>query len=378
MNPNTSTPSKSLSPMFILLTATLFVLAVGLACNAPASGGDVSSTQVSLDVQSTQLAIKETQLAQEAQQQQEEPKVQEATPTQDPGPDLQATQNAQNATQMALDLQATANTLQITQAAQSQEQELPDNPDPIVTDPPTNMPDFDTWMRSASILLYEDMTGDFSVYRFIKGALDSMSLNYTDVRDALGNYKTQLLSGGPGGQGWDLIISGKELRNSVQGEFYVYLNDALNLGSSVIIEEWDMDSIASGKLSTILSRCGVQFQKDWIDEPINEQLLYPINGTNPVHHFPNEGISLTNPSGYWIWKDLGDLMKLSPGSNAQFLWGVRVNVKDSYATAVSCLNGQLIIQTYSTHSYGQDRVERMWQNYVYNTLQARYNYLSNK
>ena len=378
MNSKNTSPSNLPSPILIILAATLFILVVGLACNSPASV-DVNTTQVALNVQSTQLALKETQLAQEAlQQQQEQPKVQEPTPTHDPGPDLQATQIAQNATQMALDLQSTANALQSTQLAQSQAQAVPDTPEPIVTDPPSNMPDFDTWKQSASILLYEDMAGDFSVYRFIKGSLDSMSLRYTDVKDALGNYKTQLLSAGPGGQGWDLIISGKELRNSVQGEFYVYLNDALNLGSSVIIEEWDMDSIASGKISTILSRCGVEFQRDWIDVPLTEHLLYPINGTNPAHHYPNEGVSLTNPTGYWIWTDLGDLMKLSPGSNAQLLWGARVNVNDSYATAVSCLNGQLIIQTYSSHSYGQDRIERMWQNYIYNTLQARYNYLSNK
>jgi hypothetical protein len=222
------------------------------------------------------------------------------------------------------------------------------------------------------------MAGDFSVYRFIKGALDSMGLSYVDVKDALGHYKEQLLSGGPGGEGWDLIISGKELRTSVQGEFYVYLNDALNQGSSVIIEEWDMDSIGGGKLNMILSRCGVELQKDWLDVPMNEQLLFPINGTHSIHHNPNEGISLTNPSGYWNWTDLGDLMRLTPGSSAQLLWGARTNIYDSYGTAAVCLEGQLIIQSYSSHSYGQDRIERMWQNYVYHALKTRYEYLINQ
>jgi hypothetical protein len=369
---------KTQFPILILPILIFFILAIGLACNSPDTT-DVTNTQVALNVQSTQLALKETQLAQEAasqgQIQQDEVAAQNES-----GPDLQATQNAQAATQMALDLQSTANALQMTQAVEAaMTQEVSEKPvDQPESEPVSNMPDFDTWMKSANILLYEDMSGDFSVYRFIQGALDSMGLSYTDVKDALGHYKNQLLSAGPGGQGWDLIISGKELRTSVQGEFYVYINDALNLGSSVIIEEWDMDSIASGKLSTILSRCGVEFQRDWIDEPLNEHLLYPIKGTHPIHHFPNEGISLTNPTGYWIWTDLGDLMKLSPGSDAQLLWGVRVNIKDSYATAVSCMEGQLIIQSYSSHSYGQDRIERMWQNYIYNTLQARYDYLSTK
>jgi hypothetical protein len=46
-----------------------------------------------------------------------------------------------------------------------------------------------------------------------------------------------------------------------------------------------MDTIAYGKLNTIINRCGVKFQADWIDEPTDKQVLYPINGSNPVHHF---------------------------------------------------------------------------------------------
>jgi hypothetical protein len=357
-------------PFGIVLAGVLLVALIGLACAMPTAGSDTSGTQVALNVQSTQLARKQTEVAAGDQGQGAQPQ----QPETESGPDLQATLDAMAATQMALDLQATTNAIQLTQAAQSQTdtqnttQQQPEQP----AQPASNLPDFDTWMRSASILLFEDMAADFSVYRFIELALEGMSLQTTDVRDALGIYKTQLLSGGPGGQGWDLIISGKELRTAVQGEFYVYLNDSLNLGSSVIIEEWDMDAIGAGKLSTILSRCGVEFQEDWFDEDINEQLLYAINGTHPIHHFPNEGISLTNPNNFWDWTDQGDLMRLVPGSNAQLLWGARTNQKTSSGTAVVCLDGQLIIQSYSTHSYGQDRIVRMWQNYIYNALQARY------
>lgn len=368
------TPGK-LPPFLAMIVPLPLVLLVGLACQMPTGSPDASGTQASLDVQSTQLALRQTEAALSANE-----NAVEAPPTETPaGPDLQATLQAQQATQMALENQATLQAQQLTleaQVSESQEESPPENPPPA--DPPSsNLPDFDTWMRDdASILLYEDMAGDFSVYRFIQRALDGMGVKYVDVRDALGRYKEQLLSGGPGGQGWDLIISGKELRTSVQGEFYVYLNDALNQGSSVIIEEWDMDSIAAGKLSTILSRCGVEYQRDWIDIPMGEQLLFPINGTNPVHHFPNEGISLTNPSGYWNWTDLGDLMRLGPGGDATLLWGARTNQTTSYATAVVCLDGQLTIQTYSSHSYGENRVERMWQNYVYNALKARYDRLN--
>jgi hypothetical protein len=236
--------------------------------------------------------------------------------------------------------------------------------------------DFDTWIKSANILLYEDMSNMYSTTRYVKEALDRQGLKYVDVKDAMGTYKNQLLSGGPGGSGWDLIISAKEFRGDISGEFYVYLNDALNDGSSVIIEEWQLDSIGLGKISTILGKCGVEFQDDWAFEPLDHQLLWQVDGSMPIHHQPNEGVSLRNPTGFWSASDLGDLMRLSPGSNATPIWAARVNVDASFLTAVSCLDGRLIIQTYSTHNYGKDRVVKVWENYIYNTLLARYNYLN--
>lgn len=297
---------------------------------------------------------------------------------------------ASDATKAALELEATAMVLQLTQSAMDNQPAPPVAPtvalpaaetQPTVAPPAASIPtaavdDFDTWMRSASILLFEDMTGDFVVGRSINQALDGMSLNYVDVGDALGNYKNQILSGGPGGRGWDLIISGKEVRSGVQGEFYVYLNNAINQGSSVIIEEWDMDDIGGGKLSMIMGQCGVAFHRDWIDKPIEDHLIFPIDGTHPVHHTPNEGISLTNPTGYWLGFDLGDRMKLTPGSEAIPLWGLYQNSHNTDLTAVTCIDGRVIIQTYGTHSYGESRVVRMWQNYIYNTLRARYDYLA--
>jgi len=361
-----------LAPFTIIFIAVLFVFTVGLACNSPQPGNtNTQQTEIALNVRATQLAYSETQAALVPEDKPADQVVE---------PDHQATEEAQIATQIALDVQSTVNAQQAA-AAHTPEPAAPtQEPAPTQELAPTQEPamnqDFDTWMRSASILLYEDMAGDFSVYRFIKLALDGMSLQPTDVRDALGHYKTQLLSGGPGGQGWDLIISGKERRTAVQGEFYVYLNDALNAGSSVIIEEWDMDGIASGKIATVLSRCGIGFHRNWIGDPLNEQLLFPINGSHPAHHFPNEGIALTNPSGFWLGTDLGDFIRLRPGGDAELLWVARANVTDSYATAASCIDGRLIFQTYSTHSYGQERVVRMWQNYIYNTLKARYDYLA--
>ncbi len=361
-----------------LLPLTLLALLL-TACNLPAGQPPAASPlpppeQPSAtpapteDAQATQDAL-QTQIAQAAQATLVAQQVTAMTAQAASGQAQDAAQATQAAvqTQVALVAQQTVQAQQPTGAP-------PTSPPPTEAPAATEAPQerFEDWLPTASILLYEDMAGNFSTTRYIKAALDGLGLRYVDVGDALGNYKDQLLSNGPGGQGWDLIISGKELRTAVSGEFYVYLNDALNQGSSVIIEEWDLDAIGAGKVSAILSRCGVEIQADWWNKPTNEQLLWAVEGGSPIFHYPNEGISLRNPTGYWTG-DLGDLLRLAPGSQAVPLWSARTNTPSSYLTAVACLDNRLIIQTYSTHDYGKDRIVRMWQNYIYNALQARYN-----
>ncbi len=354
----------------VILVGIFFYLVVFL------SGCELPTQDNSLEETAKALAIRATIDAYEEQNPQE---VKESENTQ-PDPNAEQT--------------AVAQAVQATIAA-SQPTPTPEQPEagaaptattdaqPEVAAPPTattepQAPDasFEEWMNSASILVYEDMAGVYTISRYVDEALSRMGLDYVDVGDAMGRYKEQLLSGGPGGQGWDLIISAKEARGDIQGEFYVYLNDSLNAGSSVIIEEWQLDQIGLGKISTILGRCGVKYQDNWEYDPLDWQLLWPVDGTHPIHHQPHEGVALTNPVGYWPSWDIGDFMRLSPGSDAVPLWTARVNETNNYLTAVSCLDGQLIIQTYSTHNYGYDRVIKMWENYIYNALYARYQRLS--
>ncbi len=294
-------------------------------------------------------------------------------------------QPAFDATKASLELEATAMVLQLTQSAMNNQ---PAQAAPTLAPPPTvasapqpttapasTMPDFDTWMKSASILVFEDIAADFNVYRYVPIALSGMGLNYVDEKDALGRFKNQLLSNGPGGQGWDLIIAAKEIRSDLQGEFYVYLNDALGRGSSVILEEWDMNRLGNGRLSLLTGRCGVDFDRNWEDTDINDTVIYAINGTHRAHHEPNEGLSLSNVTGYWLGFDLGDRMRLAPGSTATPLWGLYGTSTSSDVVAVSCVDDRFIIQTYATHSYAQSRIVPVWQNYIYSTLRARYDYL---
>ncbi len=310
--------------------------------------------------------------------------------------DLQSKQIAQkivedtNATQIALGVQGTviaqqaAELTAVAQEGQSQPTDLqtpaptlpppPTNtppPPPTETDlptdiPPTPTPDFEAWMDSANILLFEDVTAIY-LERYIRQALDTMGLPYVDVKDGVGDFKAQLLSG----TDWDLIITGVEARSGVRGEFFDYLNDAINNGSSVILEIWTLDDIAGGKISPLLTRCGVKFQADWWDPPSESRSIWWLVPDHPIFHEPNDGMSLAHYSIQWV-DDVGDFIKTVPAGDATLLAGNLAWEKSSHGTLATCIDGRFIIQTHSSHDYHKEDVIPLWQNYIYYALKNRF------
>lgn len=340
------------------LTAIIVIMLLLSACNLPNnSGGSLDSTRAALDVQAT-IQAQQSEL------------------------NAQTTAIAEEETRIAQDVQATIVVQQVTKIAQEEtagDQPPPTQVSPTTTPLPTNpppteipptevppipTPDYEAMMKSAKILLFEDMAGVYEV-RYIKNALDSMGLPYVDVGDASGNFKGQLLSG----TDWDLIIAGSESRTKIRGEFFVYLIDELNKGTAVIIEHWDLDAIAAGKISSILTKCGIKFQQDWW-EPELPALWYLVP-EHPLFHEPNDGMSLRRYVNYWDG-DVGDLIEILPGGEATMLIGYIATEKQRYGTLATCLDGLLIIQTYSSHDYRQDDVERLWQNYIYHSLKNHF------
>ncbi len=371
--------NKNQYPLFFLRQLLCCVMVVGLitACTLP-SGQDQSAqmTQMAVNVQGTVLAqqmqqslqetnmaLQGTQVAQSIQatlvaQQLAQLTQQVVAPT----PDFAATEQALNA-------QATA------QAQQPTAVPLTMAPPPTESSPQSteaSETEFEEWMKTASILLYEDMAGYFDTTRYVKQALDGMGLPYVDVKDYSGRFKEQILTGGPGGKGWDLIITAAEGRRAVSGEFWDYLNDALNLGSSLIIETYILDTQAGGRIGTLLSRCGIEFQRDWFNPNLADQMVSILDPTNPILHEPNDGIVM-RVTDYWgPMVDMGDLVRKIPGSTAKIVMGIHATEKDSYGVLTVCMDGRLILQTFSTHQYKQEMIIRLWQNYIYNTLKARY------
>jgi hypothetical protein len=148
-------------------------------------------------------------------------------------------------------------------------------------------------------ILLQSISTDIS-----KQSLDSMGLPYVDVKDAIGDFKAQLLSG----TDWDLVISGVEARSGVRGEFFDYLNDQLNNGTSVILEIWTLDEIAGGKIGPLLIRCGVKFQKDWWEPRLETRSIWWLAPEHPIFHEPNEGMLLAHYDLYWTG-GAGDFIK---------------------------------------------------------------------
>jgi len=391
---NTKYPNRI--PLVIILLGLLLVTCISLACNAPANDGNLKDTQIALNVQATQLVLQEHQAetqsavdAQTAELQSEQ--------------DTQATQTAQAATQIAVNVEATLIAQAATEAAKATETPTPTNtptpsntPEPTATDPPPTDPpptdppptdppptdsppenepvNIDEMMKDADILLFENVT-KIPLPRYIKQALDNLGLsrNYVDTKDAIGTFKAQLLSG----IDWDLVIVGVEARSSIQGEFFDYFNEQVNGGTALVLEIWNLDEIAGAKATSFLTNCGIKVQSDWYDPPMTARSIWWLYGEHRVFHEPNEGMSLVNYNPYWVG-DAGDLLKTIPGSDAVLLAGTYAQEKNNYGVLATCHDDRVIIQSYSSHDYRNDDVVRLWENYIYNALRARFEYEMSK
>jgi hypothetical protein len=354
----------------------IFIMILGMfvtSCNLPVEEEQsLSGTQLALNATGTALARNQLGMDDQTESEEDSAQLTQVAHETQVAKDVQATLDAQKSTELAIptDTMVPTDTPEPTPSpTETNVPEVTQTEVPPPTDTPipvTPTPDFDAWMTTAKILIYEDVSGIY-LPRYVKEALDSMGLSYVDVKDALGNFKGQILSG----TDWDLIISAQESRSGVKGEFFDYLNEQLTQGTSVIVEMWDLDDIAGGRISTILTRCGIKLHRDWWDPASNERSIWWLVPEHPMFHQPNEGISLAHYSLYWFG-DAGDLLKIIPGSEAVLLAGTEAQVKDSYATVATCLDGRFILQTHSSHDYRREDMVRLWQNYIYNTLMSRF------
>lgn len=284
-------------------------------------------------------------------------------------------------TSQALNLQATALAeQQATLNAMSAGNEEPEKVEPTATTAPTDTPapveptaaptdteippeptpDLEKQMKSANILVFEDTQ---NIGNWIQQALDSAGYDYVHVGDAVGHFMENLNSG----IAWDLIIIGAESKSGVRGEFWDEVSDQLDRGASVIVEIWYLDQTINGRIKPLMTRCGLDFQKDIA----LADSIYWLEPTHPIFNEPNTVMPLLHYSRYWSSQS-GDLIKLRSGSEATLLAGTQKSRNADYGQIATCLDGQFIIQTFSNHDYPRSDIQLLWQNYVDYALRKRF------
>lgn len=278
---------------------------------------------------------------------------------------IQASRAAQ---ETALAAQATALAQQVAARTPVPATQAPEAGSPTFSPaPPTAS--LETQLLSANILLFENMSGQriYGSYhpQYVEEALNWGGYAFTDVGSAQGWFKDQLLSPTQ----WDLIIASSEANNALQGEYFDFLLKHLENGSAVIMEVWDLDEMAGGRIAPILEQCGVAFYKDL--GRASDVAMWPLAPDHPIFNIPNSGISFQNTSPFWI-DDHGDLLKLAKGGDAQLLLGTQPDNQNDHGTVVACMGGRLIIQTFRSHDMGRESVVALWENMVHYALMSKF------
>jgi len=336
--------------MAIVVLVLCFVLS---SCGFPSSNDtSLESTRIALAIQQTSLAISQAEQDAEAVQPVEIEQVVQPTYTAYP------TYTSQVVAQPTAEPQPT--------------EEPPPVEEPEPTEEPEPALSFEDWKKEANILVYDAMygRGDTPV---IQNAIDGMGLgrNVKHVNDAIGDFIAEMNSA----VDWDLIIVGSEFRSQVQGEVFDVLVTQIDRGSSVILETWYIDQVFNGRIQPVMQRCGITFHQDWWRDPagynLNTYLVYLLEPQDPLFSEPNTIKMLAPYDIRWI-DDVGDTVETIPGSGAVLMAGRLPKEYTSYGLITKCLDGRMVWQTFSTHDYKDQEMISLWQNYIHNTLRARY------
>lgn len=273
-----------------------------------------------------------------------------------------------DATRIALEVQGTTMALQLTQAAwNAHNQPAPPTlapppsppqvtlPPPPTVVPPTPTQDIHARMKTAKILVYEDAIG-VPLTPWVKPTIDLMDFDFVTYTADVGDLLNYLNSG----TAWDLIIIAAEARAAVQGEFWdVIVPKVTKDKTALIVEMWYLSDTAAGRISQLTSKCGIRFQSV---RSAGDYSIYTLKPDHPVFTTPNSNFSLTNYVGYWKDK-AGDYVRVT-GGDAQILAGGFPSRSSDYGLITTCIEGRVIIQTFSDHDFHREDIQALWENYI--------------
>ncbi|HET6846939.1 MAG TPA: hypothetical protein VFH29_08885, partial [Anaerolineales bacterium] len=273
-----------------------------------------------------------------------------------------------DATKASLELQGTAMALQLTQAALGNIQptaQPPAAPPPAPQSGPSPAAtaDLEARIRSAKVLVYEN-TDERGIGMWIQDALDGLGMTYTQTGSYSGHFMEYLNSGVK----YDLIIVGAEDKDKISGDFWDMISTRLTRDKAALIAEvWYLDREANGPINKILAPCGVSFRTDW---PLAES-IYWWQPEHPVFNEPNVVLPLLHYNRYWA-NQAGDKLNLGGSGDAVMLAGLSAKQSPGEGVLASCMDGRVIIQTFSDHDFRQGEVIPLWQNYIHYTLKNHF------
>jgi hypothetical protein len=230
-------------------------------------------------------------------------------------------------------------------------------------------------MGTADILVYEDIAGNPNLRPYVKMAMERLGFkreDYVYLGDARGRLMEGLKIGAQSGEAWDLVVIAAEDRSGVQGEFFEMLEGVLAKGTPVILEAWHLDEIREGAIKPILMRCGVDLV-NWYGGARDPGALkiYPLIPDSPLL---NEALQIGGfrIADYWPYEEQGSLMYSVGTGDAQIVVGTRMDEPNSYGVLTECMDGQLILITYSSHNYLDETAVPLWMNYIHYALRRHF------
>lgn len=226
-------------------------------------------------------------------------------------------------------------------------------------------------IKAANVLIYDEPDGQGRLIPRISKAVADLGFSggsVVNTSNYLGNFDRLLRT-----QTWDLVVLSVESRDRTEiGSLGVLdpISDHIARGGALIVETWNLDEDQSALAGLLLNACNAHVEKDWhraSNYTYADFLIPALKADSPVFTKPYAISMPLRPTVFWPG-DAGDLLRLDGSGNSKILAGVLSSDPNNYGLLTSCLDGRMLLQTFSTHDYSLYETTHLWQNMMQYTL----------